>query len=414
MFELRPRAPKLYRRRVVVAAAVGFFVLGLLVALLSETFWRQMTVSRTPQAYFGVDIGYGDAADAMKVVDKVAGYTNLIVLGSLNLTTDTEKLTRVCDYIYQKGLHFIIYIGFASRGYTPPRGPTSEFFTETADRWGDKFLGIYLFDEVGGKLIDGAHSINLTAATSYTDAASLYVHHLNYYQGNVTMFYHASPVKLFTSDYGLYWYDYLAGYDVVLSEFAGNDSRNIAIGLCRGAAKTLDKEWGTMITWKYQQPPYLEEGGQLYDDLVLAYQNGAKYIVVFNSPGFHPSETNASMLIENPTLTEYGILTAEHLDAMKRFWDYMQTHSRSGNYPAETAYVLPADYGYGFRGPDDSIWGEWKADSLSPVVWNEVNNLLAAYGMDLDIVYESEIGYFPIQLPYHKLIYWNGTIVNQA
>jgi hypothetical protein len=53
--------------------------------------------------------------------------------------------------------------------------------------------------------------------------------------------------------------------------------------LCRGAAIAQDKQWGVMITWTYSQPPYIESGEELYNDLLLAYDNGAKYILVFNS-----------------------------------------------------------------------------------------------------------------------------------
>jgi hypothetical protein len=71
--------------------------------------------------------------------------------------------------------------------------------------------------------------------------------------------------------------------------------------------------------------------------------------------------------------------------------------------------VLPRDYGYGFRGPNDKIWGKWE-DPLSSRVWNDVNNLLPTYMLNLDVVYETETVDLPINLPYDKLIFWNGTI----
>ena len=40
---------------------------------------------------------------------------------------------------------------------------------------------------------------------------------------------------------------------------------------------------GVMITWTYNNPPYIESGNELYNDLVLAYENGAKYILVFDT-----------------------------------------------------------------------------------------------------------------------------------
>ena len=90
--------------------------------------------------------------------------------------------------------------------------------------------------------------------------------------------------RLFTSDYALYWFDYKSGYKTVFAEFVGNESRERHIALCRGAAETLGRDWGVIVTWKYNQPPYLESGDELYSDLALAYSSGAKYAVVFSYP----------------------------------------------------------------------------------------------------------------------------------
>jgi hypothetical protein len=98
---------------------------------------------------------------------------------------------------------------------------------------------------------------------------------------------------------------------------------------------------------------------------------------------------------------------------MKQFWNYAHTHPAVGNYPADTAFVLPRDYGYGFRSPTDRVWGKWEADSLSPMLWDEVNRLLKMHVLSLDIVYETRITANPISLPYNKLIYWNGTIIKK-
>jgi hypothetical protein len=351
--------------------------------------------------YVGIDIGYGNEEDALGQIDKVSSYVNLIVLGSLNLTRDTEKLTRVCDHIYLKGLHFIVYVGFGEEAEAPPRGPDSQFFVNAMERYGDKFLGVYLFDEVGGKLIDGGHSVNVTAAKTYSEAAILYTHHLNYFLSNVSEYYLPARFPLYSSDYALYWYDYLSGYDVIFAEYVGNQSRQIATGLCRGAAKSLGRQWGVIITWSNNIEPLVENPEQLYKDMVLAYQNGAKYIIVFNSPG----QFNAT--------TEFGTLTSEHFEKMKQFWSYAHTHPSVEPYPANTAFVLPRDYGYGFRGPNDRLWGKWEADDLAPQIWEDVQELLKMYVRSLDIVYETITGDVPIDLPYDRLIFWNGTIIQK-
>lgn len=379
-------------------------IIGLFMAFLG--FQSLLNKTAGPiDIFVGLDIGYGDEQTAMAQIDKVASYVNLIILGSLDVTTNTENLTRVCDHMYRKGLNFIVYAAFGKGNESaPPRGPDSQFFAMATERWGSQFLGVYLFDEVGGKNIDGAHSINVTFSDTYSDAAILYTHVLNYYLGNITKYYAPAKFPLYTSDYALYWYDYVGGYDVVFTEYVGNQSRQIATGLCRGAAKSQNKDWGVIITWSGSiagLDDFVENPEELYDDMVLAYQNGAKYIIVFNSPGnFSTSAT-------------YGSLTDRHFKKMEQFWNYVHTQPAVDRYPANTAFVLPRDYGFGFRGPDDKIWGEWAADSLSPQIWYDVQELLKMHVLSLDIVYETRVATQPIDLPYGKLIYWNGTIVQK-
>ena len=383
----------------VIASLLIVIVLTIALMLVEVTL---NTPTGTVDIFVGLDIGYGDEQTALEQIDKVADYVNLIILGSLNVTMDTEVLTRVCDHIYQKDLSFIVYVAFGQAEDAPPRGPDSEFFVNAKEKYGDKFLGVYLFDEVGGKLMDGAHSINVTDADTYTDAAILYTHHLNYYLGNISKHYSPAQFPLYTSDYALYWYDYLSGYDIVFTEYIGNQSRQVATGLCRGAAKALNKEWGVIITWSEQPGNFVENPDQLYNDMVLAYQNGAKYIIVFNSPG------------QFPPPTQYGTLTAEHFEKMKQFWNYARTEPPVNPYPANTAFVLPRDYGYGFRGPEDKIWGKWEADSISRQIWDDVQELFHTQVLSLDIVYETEIANQSVDLPYDMLVFWNGTILQSA
>jgi len=372
---------------------------------------------KSPDIYIGMDIGYGDEHTAIKLINEVDDYVNLIVLGSLELTKDTEALDRVCEYLYQKDLYFIVFVSFAEHGYIPPRGPDPDFFVKAIQRWGDKFLGVYLFDEVGGRLIDNDHSIDMKNATNYHEAASIYVHHLEWYLGNVTAFYQPAQYPLFISDFALYWYNYIGvgdiGYDCVFCQFLGNDIRQIAADLCRGAAKTLNKTWGVMITWSTLDDldSWVENPNRIYDDMILAYQNGAQYIIVFNSPGFTIDEDGE--IIPNPEPAEYGTLTTQHLEKMKTFWNQVSVQIKHDPFSADTAYVLPADYGFGFRGPEDRIWGKWGADELSEPIWNDINVLIQEQNKNLDIVYETQIGFVPINHPYDTLIFWNGTRITE-
>jgi hypothetical protein len=200
-------------------------------------------------------------------------------------------------------------------------------------------------------------------------------------------------VPLFTSDYALYWFDYKAGYDTVLTEFGWNNSRQMDISLCRGSATVQGKDWGAMITWTYDQPPYLENGTQLYSDMKLAYDNGASYIVVFNDDG------NGG-----------AILGSDQLNAMQQFWQYAKTHSQPTSQSSDRiAYVLPDAYGYGFRGLNDSIWGYWQADNFADQQYTNVNNALQQYVNKLDVIYD-DLSFPNYVSMYSKLIFWNGTI----
>jgi hypothetical protein len=199
---------------------------------------------------------------------------------------------------------------------------------------------------------------------------------------------------LFTSDYGLYWYDYEAGYNTVFTEFGwetgwANDSQQLNVALCRGAAAAFNEDWGVMITLTHSNQT--EPGPALFSDMRVAYENGAKYIIVF--------DTNANYT--------QNVLEQGQLDAMKQFWQYVQANPRTITPVSDrTAYVLPADYGYGFSGPDDKIWGLWNADSLTIDIGMSVSTLLQMDGNNLDIVYPSQA---LESAGYRSIIYWNDT-----
>jgi hypothetical protein len=237
-------------------------------------------------------------------------------------------------------------------------------------------LGIYWDDEEGGKQLDQQNYPAVTSAQNYTDAATKFVKIINnWVDGRYSIkqtFPNSTQYKLFTSDYAFYWYDYQAGYDAVFAQFGWNYSRQVNIAQCRGASTAFNKDWGAIITWTYRQPPYIESGSALYNDLLLAYENGAKYILIFDS---------------NKDYSQ-SILTQGHFDAMQRFWQYVQENPREiSSVSDRTAYVLPQYYAYGFRGPTDSIWGLWGPDSITNTICMNVSNLLQTYGTNLDIIY---------------------------
>ena len=236
-------------------------------------------------------------------------------------------------------------------------------------------MGLYAYDEAGGHQIDCGPGMLVKEADNYTDAANKFVGQLGEHLKNITDYpIFASEFPLLTADYGLYWFDYEAGYDIVLCEFGWNHSRLLNVALNRGAAKMQHKDWGVIITWTYWNPPYIESADELYYDMILAYLSGAKYVVVF----------------DYPKVSQYGILTEEHLDAMKRFWRYIHANPRRPEIDSltstQTAYVLPRDYGWGFRGVEDKVWGLW-VDELSIKIGKDLNYLLHTHHISLDIIY---------------------------
>ncbi len=127
--------------------------------------------------------------------------------------------------------------------------------------------------------------------------------------------------------------------------------------------------------------------------MTLAYENGAKYVIVFNYPTI--------------TGNSFGDLRQEHFDALKQFWSKIQTDCKSNGYSAQNVLILPKDYGWGMRSPDDKIWGLWGPDDKSPQIWNTTQTLLTRYFPNLDIVYDDP--QFPLEGNYSKIYYWNST-----
>jgi len=370
-------------------------LLTLIISALSSVFPSQsVNTKKLPDVFVGVDIAYGDVNAVKELADEVSSYTNLFVLGCTGVTQNKLKLEESCQYLFEKGLFFVVYQEYPIDSSWHSIGK-SDWVEKAKTRWGNQFLGIYYTDEVGGRQLDHVPNwMSVEKASSYADANTQFNNGVgeavNWFRNGYSG---GNDICLFTSDYGLYWFDYQAGYDVILAQFGWNYSRQLNIGLCRGAATALDKEWGAMITWTYKQPPYIESGEELYNDLLLAYDNGAKYIMVFNSN------------------EEYlgGILEQEHLDALKEFWQYSQLNPRKAiSVIDRVAYVLPEDYAYGFRGPNDKIWGLWEADTLSTPISSHLGSILEQYGFKLDIIYEDAIGIGDIQ-GYRSFFYWNSS-----
>jgi hypothetical protein len=355
--------------------------------------------------FFGVTFGSNSTREAKLLVDRVKDYANLFVLASWDISINETALNEVCDYAVGAGMSVIVYFDFLPFE-TYPWLPV--WLENAKPRWGEKFLGIYLYDEPGGNQIDSSQwqpglsaRLAMENASDYSDAANRFVTSIpnsfswkNLKSLNTTL-------QIVTSDYALYWFDYLAGYDTIFVELGWNASTTLQIALCRGAADVQGKDWGAIITWTYSEEPYIASGPEIYNEMVTAYNAGAKYVIVFDFPKY-------------PADNEYGILSNDHFTAMEQFWDYVQTRSNGNRTTGkgEVAFVLPKDYGWGTRRSnvmiEDRIWGFWPEDNKIVIIGTNLKELLNRYGLKLDVIYDDP--QFNYAEKYSKIYLWNATI----
>ncbi len=400
-----------------------------------------------PDVNVGVAFCGNTTAQAKLLIDRVKSYTNLFILNAAGnpMSRNQTTIEEICDYAVAQGLQVIINVGFNStvsrisnRTWFWNLSSIDDIKQRWTERWSDKFLGIYYSDEPGGIQLDGDWKGYFTwlggldknpPDPSTSRVPSVYVnaiHDLFAIYGKIQEANGSAPAdydaeaeffvkyvirddpgfsslrsagfKTFTSDYALYWFDYLGGYDVMLAQIGWNCSVAQQIDLVRGAARMQDKEWGVIITWKYDFGTYLDEGDQIYNQMMTSYRAGADYVVLFNYP-----------IIEG---NDYGLITDEHFIALERFWNdaykIKKTNTNDAN-AAEVAMVLPRNYGWGMRRPDDNIWGFYGTDEKTLPIATLMSKLLARYGTNMDIIYE-DAAYPVANGGYQKIYYWNDTI----
>jgi parallel beta-helix repeat protein len=390
------------RRKMITIATV--LIIIIVVSCVAAVYLQTPKVEAVSDKPFYVGIATGwdiNVSECETLIDKVKNYTNLFIIASPLILGDEALLNQTCDYAVNAGLNIMVnfndllYSNFYPKTaihYTP-----TEWIEKAEQRYGDQFLGVYFMDEEAGSKLDenivgylDLDSINGSSGQpcSYQEVADEFLSQRSAIKNGVNQI-QSYGVSALTSDYGLYWWDYQLGYDIVLAQLGWNNSRPLQIALTRGAANLHDKDWGVIVTWTYNQPPYLETGGELYDDLVLAYDSGATYAAIYDSnQGF-----------QNTTLAE------EHYEALKDFWTYKQTHEAS-SLPVDTALVLPEGYGFGFRNPNDSIWSLKQADDWTNKMYNDVHAVLNQYNSRVDIVYSDPDFQDNVQNKYDHVMFW--------
>ncbi len=382
--------------------------LVLLLSVSAIAFFAQTYSTSAPenkeQCYVGVAFCGNTTAEAKLLIDRAKTYTNLFVLQSGPISENETATNEICDYAVNSGLSIVVYFGDLTPRILQEKNLLWRLsrLNNAQERWGEKVLGVYLYDEPGGIYIDYNWTEddilprNATYADlTYDSIANLYTSGFKEFdRGFITA--KNSTLDVFVSDYALYWFDYLAGYDVVLAQIGWNHTMEQDIAMVRGAAHLQNKTWGAIITWKYGQPPFLDTGENIYHQMQSAYDAGAKYIVIFNYPTIDGND--------------YGVMTDEHFEALEQFWHNVvkNPHVTQGSIEAEAVLVLPKNYGWGMRHPEDRIWGWWGPDEKSPQIWALSRELLSRYGLQLDIVYDDPA--FPVEGKYQQIYYWNQTV----
>jgi hypothetical protein len=410
-------------KRYFVIAAVVLLILFSILAIFTIPA-ELMDGEKQSELYLGVSFCGNTTAEAKLLIDRIKPYTNLFVLQSYPISRNETAIYEVCDYAVSQRLNIIVNLLCSSN--QSDWHWQFDVFKHAKERWGEQFLGAYYNDEPAGLQLDydwssfwdqyGEHivkdapssllgqmyakvkaaQVNGIMPQDYDLEARIFLEYFKNNAGFVNLT--SAGIKTFVSDYVLPWFDYLGGYDVVLAQFGSNSSYIKDIDFVRGAARMQNKDWGAIITWKYSEPPYLDTGEEIHQQMLAACEAGAKYIIIFNYP----------QIDGNP----YGVLQDEHFQAIERFAnDVMataKTHITSDNSKVEAVLVLPRNYGSGMRRPDDIIWGYWQPEQQAAQIWTTFCKLILRHGIQLDIVYDDPA--FPVTDKYKYIYYWNQTV----
>ena len=425
-------------KKTALAAIILIIIVALAAVLIVKSGFQS---SANPTAYVGVTYGGNSVAEAKQLIDRVKGYSNLFVLQSGSLQRDLNAVNELGDYAVSAGLYFLPYFGNYIQSsfsvwldsakqrwgnsllgvyYSDELGGkmlddysefkdtvTGDSITKTryADIVVEKTSGVVIHYELNGKINlyeptpispDGVYSTfypngtitvkqpNVSPSTTYQQLAS----QRPFKDNNETaerflsrnhddIGFLKNSTTVFSSDYALYWFDYQAGYDVMLAQLGWNISLNQQIALCRGAATAQSKDWGVVITWKYNSVPYLDSGDEISNQLKSSYECGAKYFVLFD-------------FYEEGQSNPYGTLKDEHFQALESFWNNVVKNPAvvHGSIKPDSVLVLPKNYGWGMRWKGDIVWGVFKPDEKASRLWDLLQVSLEAHELKLDIVYD--------------------------
>ena len=163
---------------------MGFFLLVVLLisavcSLVVFFHYEVKDAASAAEFFFGVSFGGNTTREARLLIDKVKRYTNLFVINSWDLSTNETALNDICDYAANARMKVIVYIDYVSYVTNPWYLKWIDYAKE---RLGSKFLGIYLYDEPGGRQIDWTQKTEGTPwaalfvnVSDYSDASKRYI-----------------------------------------------------------------------------------------------------------------------------------------------------------------------------------------------------------------------------------------------
>ncbi len=90
--------------------AVVLVVVVLVSVVVASSWFKPAGV--VPEFYVGVEMAYQNAnvSDVRAMVDRVKDFTNVFVIGSIELTYNESALDESCDYIHNAGLKIIVLL----------------------------------------------------------------------------------------------------------------------------------------------------------------------------------------------------------------------------------------------------------------------------------------------------------------
>ncbi len=117
-----------------------YLALGIIILLLISLILTYGFISVNPHpietnpldVFIGVDVAFDNIEKIKTQVDATSSYTNLLIVGSTGITFNETKLNDICQYIFDKGLSFIVF----TDDHDPPVLPSGQWIESAKNRWG--------------------------------------------------------------------------------------------------------------------------------------------------------------------------------------------------------------------------------------------------------------------------------------